>query len=93
VQENIIPLVVLLHAIGQFADAPFFRLIDVAALAGYGSGQLLDERIDFFIRGIGPNYKQFFVNSLHSSSFEPWARRLNFVMDFSTPSAIMDSTA
>src|SRR5579862_6315773 len=91
-QQNVETFIAFLNAIGQLAYAPFLRLVDVAPLGGDERGQLFDQVIDLFFRRIRPEDKQLFVDP-HSSSFKPWARRLNFAMDFSTPSAMMDSTA
>src|SRR5260221_301405 len=54
---------------------------------------LLDELVDLFFRRVRLHDKQLFVDHHSSSVFKPGARRLNFVMDFSTPSAIMEATA
>src|ERR1700722_15064316 len=91
-QQNVEAFVALLNAIGQLAYAPLVGFVDVASLGGDQRGQLFDQMIDFFFRRIRPEYEQLFVDP-HSSSFKPGARRLNFAMDFSTPSAMMDSTA
>src|ERR1700722_3523782 len=91
-QQNVEAFVALLNAIGQLAYAPLVGFVDVPSLGSDKCGQLFDQMIDFFFRRIRPEYEQLFVDP-HSSSFKPGARRLNFAMDFSTPSAMMDSTA
>src|SRR5881296_3841231 len=82
----------LVHAVCQPALAPLFRLVDRAARGGDHTGHLLDDLVDFLFRRIRLDNEQLFVDS-HSSSFEPRARRLNFVMAISAPSAIMETTA
>src|SRR5580698_106983 len=73
--------------------SPLVDLVNSAACCGDILAHLVDEVVDLFFCRIGFDDEQILVDS-HSSSFVfPWARRLNFVMDFSTPSAIMDSVA
>src|SRR5580704_12510654 len=91
-QQDVVAFVALLDAISQLADAPFVGLVHIASLGGDVGSQLFDQMIDLFFRRFRPENKQLFVDP-HSSSFKPWARRLYFAMDFSTPSAMMDSTA
>src|SRR5437868_6363306 len=82
----------LLHAISQAALAPLFHFVDRAARAGDHALHLFDDLVDLLFRRVRLDDEQLFVDS-HSSSFKPWARRLNFVMAFSAPSAIMEVTA
>ena len=91
--QDVMPFVVFRHAIGQLAHAPLVDLVDGALAGGDHVLDLFDESVDFFFRRIRLHDEQLFVDSHSSSCFKPWARRLKIVMDFSTPSAIMDSTA
>src|SRR5712691_12845586 len=91
--QHVDAFVVLLHTVGEFAHAPLVGLLD-RSLAG--TDHLLDlfhKAVDLLFRSVRLNDKQLFVDSHSSSVFKPPARRLNAVMDFSTPSASMDSTA
>src|SRR6185295_6025588 len=72
--------------------APFLHLVDRPARAGDHALHLFDDLVDLLVRRARVDDEQLFVNS-HSSSFEPWARRLNFVMAISAPSEIMEATA
>src|ERR1043166_7880489 len=86
-------LVVLLQTVGQLSHAPFVRLLDGSVAGGDHLFDLVDEAVDLFLRRVRLDDKQCFVESHSSSWCKPRARRLNIVMDFSTPSASMDSTA
>ena len=91
-EQHVGALAVPVHSVGQLALAPFLHFVHRAAGVGDGRLHLFDECVHLLVRCIRLRYKQLFVDS-HASSFEPWARRLNLVMAFSTPSAIMETTA
>src|SRR4051812_31366904 len=91
--QNVVAFRFLLDFISQLANAPLLFFVNGSAGIGDGRFHLVDQYVDLFLGGIGFNDEQLFVNPHSSSLFKPRARRLNFVMDFSTPSAIMDSTA
>src|ERR1051326_6050992 len=92
-QQHIRAFAVLIHAVRQPALSPLIYFVDGCSGLGQLGPQLLYELIDFFFRLIRLHDEQLFVNSHASSLFEPGARRLNFVMAFSTPSAIIEPTA
>src|SRR5579863_8481211 len=92
-EQHVTAFVEFRNAIGQLADAPVVNFVDRTLAGGDHLLDLVDIRLDLFLRRVRFKDKQLFVDSHSSSSFKPWARRLNTVMDFSTPSAIMDSTA
>src|SRR5205085_10586086 len=92
-EQHIGAFPVLVNPVSQPALAPFIHFV----YRGSGRGQLrpqsLYELIDLLVRRIRFYDEQLFVNPGHASSlFKPGARRLNFVMAFSTPSAIMVRT-
>ncbi len=91
--QHVQAFAVLLHAVGQLAHAPLIDFVDRAFAGGDHLLDLFDEAVDLLFRRIRLHDEQLFVDSHSSSLFKPWARRLKIVMDFSTPSAIMDSTA
>src|ERR1035438_7615878 len=91
-EQDVSALAVPVDFVGQLALAPFFHFVHRAAGVRDGRLHLFDEGVHLLVRRVRLRYKQLFVNS-HASSFEPGARRLNFVMAFSTPSAIMETTA
>src|ERR1019366_3524035 len=91
-EQDVSALAVPIDFVGQLALAPFFHFVHRAAGVRDGRLHLFDEGVHLLVRRVRLRYKQLFVNS-HASSFEPGARRLNFVMAFSTPSAIMETTA
>src|SRR5579863_7641061 len=84
---------VLVDPVSQLALAPFFGFFHGAARRGDHRFHLLDELIHLLVGRIRLHDKQLFVDPHASSAFEPGARRLKIVMDFSTPSAIMEATA
>src|SRR5205823_9517575 len=90
--QHVVSLAMFFDAVRQPAFAPLFHLVDRAPGACDHTLHLLDDLVDLFFRRVRFTNEQLFVNS-HSSSFEPWARRLNFAMAFSAPSAIMETTA
>src|SRR5579863_8076399 len=92
-EQHVCTFPVLVHAIRQPAFAPLIHFVDRAASAGDHRFHLFDELVDLLFRGIRLHDKQLFVDPHSSSVVKPWARRLNIVMDFSTPSAIMEATA
>src|SRR5580693_2036541 len=87
------PFGVFRHAISELAGAPVIDLVDGSLAGGNQRLELVHKRVDLLLRRIRLHDKQLFVDSHSSSCFKPPARRLNIVMDFSTPSAIMDSIA
>src|SRR5437773_9604042 len=89
--QHVIPFAMFFHAVGEAAFAPLIQFIDRAARGRDHALHLLDDLVDLFFGRVRLHYEQLFVNS-HSSSFEPWARRLYFVMAISAPSAIMETT-
>src|SRR5260370_1676464 len=91
-QEHVGAFAMLVDAVGEPALAPLIHFVYGSARGRDHSLHLLDDLIDLFLRRIWFDNEQLFVNS-HSSSFEPWARRLNFAMAISAPSAIMETTA
>src|SRR5213075_536804 len=90
--QHVVAFAMLFHAVRQPALAPLFHFVDRAARGGDHAGHLLDNLVDLLFRRVRFDDEQLFVDS-HSSSFKPWARRLNFVMAFAAPSAIMETTA
>ncbi len=90
--QHVMPFAVFVHPVSQPALSPLVDFVDGAARIGDILAHQGNEAVDLFFCRIGFNDEQIFVNS-HSSSVEPGARRLNFAMDFSTPSAIRDSAA
>ena len=92
-EQHVGAFAVLVHPVGQPALAPFIHFVHRAAGVGDDALHLFDELVDLLVRRIRFDDKQLFVDSHSSSVFKPGARRLNFVMAFSTPSAIIELTA
>src|SRR5271157_2420099 len=92
-EQHIGAFAILIDAIRQAALAPLFDFVHRCPGRSQLRSQLLYELIDFFVRSIRLHDKQLFVNPHASSSVKPGARRLNLVMAFATPSAIMERTA
>src|ERR1700686_1420749 len=90
--QHVGALAMLVDAVGEPALAPLIHFVYRAAGGRDHTLHLLDDLVDLFLRRVRFNDEQLFVNS-HSSSFKPWARRLNFVMAIAAPSAIMETTA
>src|SRR5262249_44894406 len=90
--QHVVTFAMLLHPVGEAPLAPFVDFVNRASRSRHYAFDLFDNLINLFFGRVRLYYKQLFVDS-HSSSFEPWARRLNFVMAFSAPSAIMETTA
>src|SRR5205823_5282107 len=91
--QHILAFAMLLNAVCQPALAPLVDLIDIPTRAGDTLAHLVDEVVDLFFCRIGFHDEQVFVDPHSSSGVAPGARRLNFAMDFSTPSVIADSAA
>ena len=91
--QHVVAFAMLLNPVSQPALAPLLDFVDGTARRRDILAHGLDEVVDLFFCRIGFHDEQILVDSHSSSVVEPWARRLNFAMDFSTPSAIMDSAA
>jgi len=89
--KHVVAFPVLVHPVRQAALAPLFQFVDGSAGGGDHAAHLFDDLVDLLFGRIRLDNEQLFVDS-HSSSLEPRARRLNFVMAISAPSAIMDTT-
>ena len=50
--QDVITFAPLFDSVGQLAHAPLIGLVDFPTFAGNDSGELFDQRIDFFIRHI-----------------------------------------
>src|SRR5579864_1003195 len=92
-EQHICAFAVLVDAVRQPALAPLIHFVYGPAGTGDHRFHLFDELVDLLVRSIRLHDKQLFVDPHSSSVVKPRARRLNIVMDFSTPSAIMEATA
>src|SRR5580698_1108364 len=92
--QDVAAFAILLNPVSQPPLSPLVDLVNRAAGCRDTFAHLVDQVVDLFFCRIGFYDEQILVDS-HSSSVgtPPWARRLNFAMDFSTPSVIMDSVA
>src|SRR6185312_10614555 len=91
--QHIAAFAMLLNAVSQTPLSPLVDLVNRAAACDDTLAHLVNEVVDLFFCRIGFHDEQILVDSHSSSVVTPWARRLNFAMDFSTPSAITDSAA
>ncbi len=91
--QDVMPFAMLFNLICQPAFAPLVNLVNRATRIGDMFAHLVNEAVNLFFCRIGFHDEQILVDSHSSSVVLPWARRLNLVMDFSTPSAITDSAA
>ena len=51
-EEHVMPLAVLLDAVGEAAQAPVFALLHLAALLGDDGGDQLGDRLDLLLRDV-----------------------------------------